>query len=81
MRPSPETDALRRELCLPVTTKDKALALARRLEGQRDDLLETLERAAENMKRAAEFHGCSNCREGEKLACAAIRKVRGEGKA
>jgi len=82
MRPSPETDAITVEDWDDANKEADALALlARRLEGQRDDLLEALERAAENMKRAAEFHGCSNCREGEKLARAAIRKVRGEGKA
>jgi hypothetical protein len=39
---------------------------------ERDALREALTRAAGNLKVSAEFHGCANCKEGWKLARAAL---------
>ena len=83
MRPSPETDAI---LSAPLTYTrgfsqifDELALCSRRLEGQRDELLEALEdyfRPHGSCKTGA----CTRC-DFEDKARAAIRKVRGEGKA
>jgi len=50
----------------------EAAAALEQLQAERDAMREALTRAAGNLKVSAEFHGCANCKEGWKLARAAL---------
>jgi hypothetical protein len=62
----------RDDLELARDAMDEAADTIERLLAERDALREALTRAAGNLKVSAEFHGCANCKEGWKLARAAL---------